>query len=146
MAAGPGYGMERPDYGHMRSSQADRERAVDVLKAAFAEGRLTQEEYTERVGQVYASRTYAELAALTADLPTGPLGTLVPAPPPHPSMPGWPPPPRLPGPPRARRSVPIVPVLMFAWLAAAMAGSGAAVAILPLAVVAVVVLSLLRSR
>jgi hypothetical protein len=63
-------------YGHLRTSQADRERAIDVLKAAFAEGRLDQEEYVERMGQVHASRTYAELAALTADLPVGPLGTL----------------------------------------------------------------------
>jgi Domain of unknown function (DUF1707) len=63
-------------YGHLRTSQADRERAIDVLKAAFAEGRLDQEEYVERMGQAHASRTYAELAALTADLPVGPLGTL----------------------------------------------------------------------
>jgi hypothetical protein len=63
-------------YGGMRTSSADRERAVDVLKAAFAEGRLDQDEYTERVGLAYSSRTYADLAGLTADLPVGPLGTL----------------------------------------------------------------------
>lgn len=68
--------MVQPGYGAMRTSTADRERAVDVLKAAFAEGRLDQAEYTDRVGLVYSSRTYAELAALTADLPIGPLGTL----------------------------------------------------------------------
>jgi len=72
--------MVQPGYGAMRSSTADRERAVDVLKAAFAEGRLDQAEYTDRVGLVYSSRTYAELAALTADLPVGPLGTLAPGP------------------------------------------------------------------
>jgi Domain of unknown function (DUF1707)/Domain of unknown function (DUF4190) len=70
--------MTPPGHGQLRSSNADRERAADVLKAAFAEGRLDQDEYTERVGQVHASRTYAELAALTADLPVGPLGTLFP--------------------------------------------------------------------
>jgi hypothetical protein len=64
------------DYGGMRASTADRERAVDVLKAAFAEGRLDQSEYADRVGLVYSSRTYAELASLTADLPIGPLGTM----------------------------------------------------------------------
>jgi hypothetical protein len=69
-----------PDHAHLRASHADRERAVDVLKAAFAEGRLDQDEYTERVGQVHISRTYGDLAALTADLPAGPLGTLVPGP------------------------------------------------------------------
>jgi len=60
----------------MRSSTADRERAIDVLKAAFAEGRLTRDEFEQRTERVYRSQTYAELAALTADLPAGPLGTL----------------------------------------------------------------------
>jgi hypothetical protein len=67
-----------PGPGQLRSSHADRERAADVLKAAFAEGRLDQDEYNERVGLVHESRTYAELAALTGDLPVGPLGTLFP--------------------------------------------------------------------
>ncbi len=66
----------------MRASTADRERAVDVLRAAFTEGRLTQEEHTDRVEQAYKSRTYGELEALTADLPTGPLGTMA-----HPGVP-----------------------------------------------------------
>jgi hypothetical protein len=57
----------------MRAASADRERAVDVLKAGFAEGRLTQEEYNDRMGRAYAARTYGELAALTSDLPIGPL-------------------------------------------------------------------------
>jgi hypothetical protein len=70
--------MTPPGPGQLRSSHADRERAADVLKAAFAEGRLDQDEYNERIGQVHASRTYADLAALTADLPVGPLGTLFP--------------------------------------------------------------------
>ena len=70
--------MVPPGYGNMRTSTADRERAVDVLKAAFAEGRLDQAEYADRVGQVYTSRTYAELAALTSDLPVGPLGNMPP--------------------------------------------------------------------
>ena len=67
MANRPGDGMVPLDYGGMRASTADRERAVDVLKAAFAEGRLDQGEYADRVGLVYSSRTYAELASLTAD-------------------------------------------------------------------------------
>jgi Domain of unknown function (DUF1707)/Domain of unknown function (DUF4190) len=57
----------------MLAATADRERAVDVLKAGFAEGRLTQDEYNDRMGRAYAARTYGELAALTADLPAGPL-------------------------------------------------------------------------
>ena len=55
----------------MRAASADRERAVDVLKAGFAEGRLTQDEYNDRMGRAYAARTYGELATLTADLPAG---------------------------------------------------------------------------
>ena len=80
MSPEPGDGVVWPGYREMRTSTADRERAVDVLKAAFAEGRLDQTEYTDRVGLVYSSRTYAELGALTADLPVGPLGTLPQAP------------------------------------------------------------------
>ena len=64
-------------HGSMRSSTADRERAIDVLKAAFAEGRLSREEFEQRAGQAYRSLTYAELGALTADLPAGPLGAVV---------------------------------------------------------------------
>lgn len=61
-------------YWQMRASDADRERAVDVLKAGFAEGRLTREELAERQERALVARTYQDLAALTADLPAGPLG------------------------------------------------------------------------
>jgi hypothetical protein len=44
---------------------------VGVLRAGFAEGRLTQDELDERVARAYASRTYGDLWALTADLPAG---------------------------------------------------------------------------
>jgi hypothetical protein len=44
-----------------------------VLRAAFTEGRLTQDELDDRVARAYAARTYGELWALIADLPTGPL-------------------------------------------------------------------------
>jgi Domain of unknown function (DUF1707) len=55
--------------GHLRAAQADREQAITVLKAAYAQGRLTKDELEARAGQAFASRTYAELAALTADIP-----------------------------------------------------------------------------
>ena len=64
----------------MRAASADRERAVDVLKAGFTEGRLTQEEYNDRMGRAYASRTYGELTALTADLPAGAMPAVWPTP------------------------------------------------------------------
>ena len=48
-----------------------REQANRTLRAALAQGRLTEDEYDERTGQAAASRSRAELAALTADLPVG---------------------------------------------------------------------------
>ena len=76
-------GIPAAGYGQMRSAAVDKERAVDVLKAGFAEGRLTKDEYEERVGRVYTSHTYAELAVITADLPAGPLGGMSPQPQAH---------------------------------------------------------------
>jgi Domain of unknown function (DUF1707) len=58
--------------GRLRASHADREQVIEVLKDAFAQGRLTQDELDTRAGQAFTSRTYAELAALTADLPAAP--------------------------------------------------------------------------
>src|ERR1035437_8591718 len=54
------------------AATADRERTVGTLRAGFAEGRLSQDELDERIAQAYAARTYADLWALTADLPIGP--------------------------------------------------------------------------
>ena len=71
MMAGPGDGLEAAGRGHLRASHADRERVVGALKAAFVQGRLAKDEFDLRVGQTLAARTYAELAALTADLPAG---------------------------------------------------------------------------
>lgn len=57
--------------GHLRASHADREQVIGTLKAAFVQGRLTKDELDARLGQTLAARTYADLAALTADLPAG---------------------------------------------------------------------------
>ncbi|MGE5288981.1 MAG: DUF1707 and DUF4190 domain-containing protein [Micromonosporaceae bacterium] len=76
MTIGHGQDLTSGPYGGARVSDADRERAVDVLRAAFAEGRLTRDEHGTRVERAYGARTYAELAAVSADLPAGPLGTL----------------------------------------------------------------------
>ena len=70
--------------GHLRASDADRERAVDALKAAFVQGRLSKSELTRRAGQALQSRTYAELAGATADIPAGRAAT------PAPRQPAWP--------------------------------------------------------
>jgi Domain of unknown function (DUF1707) len=62
------------ELGRLRTSHADREQAIDALKAAFVQGRLTKDEFDLRVGRVLASRTYADLGALTADIPDGVTG------------------------------------------------------------------------
>lgn len=53
----------------LRASDADRERIVEKLRTSAAEGRLTMEEFEQRMAAAYSARTYADLAALTADLP-----------------------------------------------------------------------------
>ena len=59
--------------GQLRASQADREGVIDALKAAYVAERLTEDEFEARVGQAFAARTHADLAAITADIPGGPV-------------------------------------------------------------------------
>jgi hypothetical protein len=58
----------------MRAADADRERTLDVLRAAYGEGRLSKEEFDARSAAAMAARTYGELTALVADVPIGPVG------------------------------------------------------------------------
>jgi hypothetical protein len=46
----------------MRASDADRDRVVDLLRTATADGRLTPEEFGQRAAAAYSARTYGELA------------------------------------------------------------------------------------
>ncbi len=92
----PAQGFGQTWQGHtapsMLASHADRERAVDVLRAGYAEGRLEKGEFDRRVARAYAARTVGELALLVADLPQGPVpvnqaapvvpATFLPVPPP----------------------------------------------------------------
>jgi hypothetical protein len=73
VTAGPGDqgAADAAARGYLRASHADREHVINVLKAAFVQGRLTKDELHARVDQTFASRTYAELATVTADLPAG---------------------------------------------------------------------------
>ena len=52
-------------------SPVAREQVIRILKAALAQGRLTEDEHDERAAQASAARSDAELVALTADLPAG---------------------------------------------------------------------------
>ena len=65
------------DGDRIRAGHADREQVIEALKDAFVHGRLTKDELDLRVSQALASRTYTELAALTADIPAG-LTTAIP--------------------------------------------------------------------
>jgi hypothetical protein len=75
MTAGPGeQAGGAMGHGYMRASDADRERVVDALKAAFVRGLLSKEELGLRTGQALGARTFGDLAAITAGIPVGPAG------------------------------------------------------------------------
>jgi uncharacterized protein DUF1707 len=64
----------------MRASDADRELVRTVLVDSYGDGRLTREEYDERLNDLYGSRTLGELPALVADLIVSGRPPAVPAP------------------------------------------------------------------
>ncbi len=64
----------------VRASDADRDRAVETLASASAEGRLTLEEYAQRSEAALVARTHGDLAGLTADLPAAPASAAMAAP------------------------------------------------------------------
>jgi len=67
-----------PREDRLRAADADRDRAIEVLAGAAAEGRLTQEEYSERSETALSARTLGELAALTAGIEVRMSGRAVP--------------------------------------------------------------------
>ena len=73
-----GAGDEELDRG-LCASDADREQVIDTLKTAFAHGRLDRDEFDLRVGLALASRTRADLAAITADIPCEVAGPSLPS-------------------------------------------------------------------
>ncbi|MGH3264805.1 MAG: DUF1707 SHOCT-like domain-containing protein [Trebonia sp.] len=63
----------------IRASDVDREAVVTTLREAYTAGRLTLDEFDERMAGAYAGRTWGDLRALTVDLPVQPvLGTDLP--------------------------------------------------------------------
>lgn len=66
---GPAVPAEMTADRRMRASDQDRENAVELLREAYAAGRLTREELDERSDAAYSARTWGELADLTFDLP-----------------------------------------------------------------------------
>jgi Domain of unknown function (DUF1707) len=72
------------DRGVMRVSDSDRDQAAGVLREAAGQGRITMDELDERLELAYAAKTYADLEAITSDLPKpgsvpGPAGVAVPS-------------------------------------------------------------------
>ena len=63
----------------IRASDVDREAVVAILREAYTAGRLTLDEFDERVAVAYAGKTWGDLRGLTTDLPVQPvLGTDIP--------------------------------------------------------------------
>ena len=61
--------IDRP----IRASDQERQSVVDVLRDAFTDGRLTLDEFEERMAAAYAAKTWTDLRQLTGDLPVEPL-------------------------------------------------------------------------
>ena len=135
----------------IRASDQDRDFVVAVIRDAYTAGRLTLEEFDERMTAAYASRTWGELRKLTEDLPAQPvLGSDVPGRPlPAPALSSHPqrasglvPPAR-----RPHRPVAFIPVVAL-WLVLALATRSAHEIIAPtlVLVMALVLVSLTRRR
>jgi hypothetical protein len=58
----------QPGHASMRASDADREIVRTLLADSFADGRLTREEYDDRLNTLYGSRTLGEVSSLVTDL------------------------------------------------------------------------------
>jgi hypothetical protein len=93
----------------IRISDADRERVAARLREHFAEGRLSSEELDERITAALSAKTFGDLRRTMADLPEPPMG-----PRPDGQTPPWA------GRPAAvfRRGPRILPLVIFALIAA----------------------------
>ncbi len=61
--------IDRP----IRASDKERDSVVDVLREAYTDGRLTLDEFEERMAAAYAAKTWTDLRQLTGDLPVEPV-------------------------------------------------------------------------
>src|SRR3954454_16536401 len=67
----PARGSEtRTGMSGLRASDADRERVAERLREHYGEGRLSDDDLSERIEAAYRARTISELEALTVDLPS----------------------------------------------------------------------------
>lgn len=117
--------------GGMRASDSDREKVVQILGAAYTEGRLGLDEFDDRTTAAYAAKTWGELRELTSDLPAGSSleGPQATAPPAEPT-PSLPPGPR---PNHGMIFVPFVPVAIVLLILAV--SSHAALLFVPMLII-----------
>ena len=78
MAVGDRYPAAGSARGNLRAADADRDRVVEFLKLAFSEGRLSKDEYDDRVDSALSARTYADLDQVVTDLPVRPAAVATP--------------------------------------------------------------------
>jgi hypothetical protein len=78
MAGGYRYPAAGSGRGNMRAAHADRDRAVEFLKVAYSEGRLSKDEYDDRLEHALSARTYADLDQVVSDLPVARPATVTP--------------------------------------------------------------------
>jgi hypothetical protein len=57
----------------IRASDSDREVVVAALRDAYTAGRITMDEFDERMSAAYAAKTWGDLRKLTIDLPSQPI-------------------------------------------------------------------------
>jgi Domain of unknown function (DUF1707) len=100
---------------NLRASHEDRDQVVEQLRVAGGDGRLDPEQLEQRLAAALTARTYGQLAALVADLSTGPATRTAPPAPPAPAPP-------VPAPPEPTPPEPVDPVArparpsFWAWL------------------------------
>jgi hypothetical protein len=65
--------------GRMRACDADRDRVVEFLNVAYSEGRLSRDEYDDRLESALSARTFADLDQIVTDLPAARADVVPPA-------------------------------------------------------------------
>jgi hypothetical protein len=63
------YSVTSGDRARIRAADVDRDHVAGVLGTAYGQGRLSKEEYDERLEEALSSRTYGDLDRLVSDLP-----------------------------------------------------------------------------
>jgi hypothetical protein len=78
---GHGYLVPGVERGRLRAADSDRDHVAGMLSTAYAEGRLSKDEYDARLDRALSARTFADLDQVVADLPAGRPGPVLPVPP-----------------------------------------------------------------